>query len=260
MAETSYTKPFITTCNAELIDSINSNPAISPTLIQIINDSVNAPMDSTFWFTSPLTTAEMATLDVILGAWSCPMTLQDPTEVTPMNVSAGSPPGIGEVITWNGNEWIAGSTSLGTFQLVFTRDATSKNVWLSYYGDNSTHSYKIPAVIPWHCKLSGLTFSNERAGADTDVEIYKSNEGAGRTASKIFTWALRDTRIARKTNFSPDITFSPGDKVGIYLKDRGLDVYKVTIVMFFSITLMEESEHTENYSGNFSTTTSKKED
>jgi len=66
-------KTFITTCNAKLIDDINADVAIVPTLEQIIVDPVGNAGVSDFWFSVALSGAEDTALDAKLTGWACPI-------------------------------------------------------------------------------------------------------------------------------------------------------------------------------------------
>jgi len=121
------------------------------------------------------------------------------------------------------------------------------NKWLSLDDiiSNST-SY----VIPWNCKIVGITFSNKNNGASSDIEIYKANVGAGATNTKILTWAISNARTARKTDIS--IPLVAGDKIGVYVKGVGLLSFNTLIVtLYMQITDGTSTAAAENFSGSF---------
>lgn len=155
----------------------------------------------------------------------------------------------GDVVTTDYN--VSGTDSGPIFSLVFNKDSISKNTWLSHNGDNSLTSDRSPAVIPWNCRLVAMTFSNQAEAADTDVQIYKADAGAGSSDALVHTWEIRGSRLARKTIFQPDVTFIAGDKVGIYLKGQGSDVKYVSVLMYLQITDSDTADLTESFSGNF---------
>ncbi len=66
-----YIRTFTTTCPNELIEAINDDVAITPTLMQIIN---SGGADSSFWFSATLGAGEEVAFDDILDAWTCPTT------------------------------------------------------------------------------------------------------------------------------------------------------------------------------------------
>ena len=107
------------------------------------------------------------------------------------------------------------------WQADFGNDGTSSNLWLNnnQYGIRSNQT-SVPAV--WKSKLVGISFSNRYAGVDQDFKIYASSEGDGHSPkTKIFEWQIRNCRVARKTNFSPDVIIEAGDKFGIFMSDQG---------------------------------------
>ena len=86
-------KTFTTTCNGELLEAINSDGNIAPTLLQILNDAA-APTTTDFWFASALNGAEDTYLDGLLSGWSCPAENQYPVEDQEFNDSAASDPNV----------------------------------------------------------------------------------------------------------------------------------------------------------------------
>ena len=80
------------------------------------------------------------------------------------------------------------------------------------------------------------------------------NEGAGNSpVSVAFTWILDNVRTARKTDFSPDVTFLKGDKLAILAKQRGdKDPSQVKMIMTFFVTAANETNNIEDWSGNIS--------
>lgn len=133
----------------------------------------------------------------------------------------------------------------------FSKEATAKNTWLSHEGDNSLTSNKSPAVIPWDCKLVAMTFSNQKPNVDSDIEIYTAPNGSGSDDVLTYAWPLRNSRVGRKTDFSSEINFKAGDKVGLYLRDAGTDAKYVTVILFLQITSSDTEDFTETYTGDF---------
>lgn len=139
-------------------------------------------------------------------------------------------------------------------QMVFLENSTAKNEWLQLYGDNLKGSNETPGIVPWKSQLLGITFTNERYGADTDIEIHVSDELDGSSpTTKVYTWALRDCRVARRTTFSPAVIFEAGDKIGVYIKDQGRDPKEVVVTMYFKVIENNNEEVCRDYSGDFST-------
>lgn len=138
------------------------------------------------------------------------------------------------------------------YEQAFTRNGNAGNKWLSRYEDSS-YSNESPAVILWESKLIGLEFSNSRKNADCTLQIHVASEGDGVSPlTKIYEWAHVDTRVARKTDISPDVIFSSGDKIGVFLQDDGTNVQDVVFKMYFQIIASVEEESKENFSGYFS--------
>ena len=138
------------------------------------------------------------------------------------------------------------------FSLHFTENSTTKNEWLEHIRNRTSN--QTPAVIPFSCKLVSLTFTNSDNDGDTDLEIYRIDEGQGNGSNNtpVFTWQLRNARTAQKSNFSSDILFSPGDKVAVYARDAGTDPDNVIFTLHFQITDFTTSETTEKWSSNIS--------
>lgn len=139
MAETKYIRTFTTTCNTDLIDAINADVNITPLLLQIINDPVNSPGISDFWFDAPLTTTEEQTFDNILNTWSCPTG------------------GVGGQDEFN-----------NAIVYTFSREQLSSLTWLAI-GDvtSSTVGY----TIPFNATIIGYSYHIENGG-NRDINLY----------------------------------------------------------------------------------------
>lgn len=139
------------------------------------------------------------------------------------------------------------------FQIPFSYEGNnSKDRWLCTGGDTGITSDKSPAVMPFDCKIIAMTFTNRENDADTDLEIYSVLEANTNEKEIEFIWALRDCRAARKSNFSPEITFNAGDRVAVYLKDRGSDPDYPVLTLYLQITSNNNEEVIRGFSGNFS--------
>lgn len=164
----------------------------------------------------------------------------------------------GDVITTESTEGeinfeIGTTPNFTTYSLFFEEVGSAASEWLETNGDG-VNSNQAPHIIPFDSKLVALTFTNTDNDSDTDLEIYSVPEGSGSGPSTLkFTWSLTNTRTARKSNFPSDITFSAGDKVAVFTNDIGVNPDNVRIAMYLQITNFEESENSEQWSGNIST-------
>lgn len=138
-----------------------------------------------------------------------------------------------------------------THQLTFIKAGGTSNSWLKLYGEKSSDI--TPGIIPWNSKLTGITFSNAKDGADVGIKIFvvAEDDGSG-PLTTMYTWTLNNCRVARKTNFSTDIVFDAGDKVAIFADDIGDNPEDVTVVLYFVVVGGAIiGEHSEDYSGKF---------
>ena len=95
-----YVRAFTTTCPGALIDSINDNVNITPTLIQIISTGDG---NSTFDFTATLSGAEETEFDNVLAVWVCPAeTDPSPNPVDNQNFDDTEPPA--EDVIWSSEQ------------------------------------------------------------------------------------------------------------------------------------------------------------
>lgn len=141
-----------------------------------------------------------------------------------------------------------GTASGAIHQMFFVVDSSGNNKWMENIGDNNVPSNSTPGIMIWKSKLVGISFSNKNGSVDTDVEIYSVSEGDGSSPKILeFLWELRNVRIAKKTNFAPDIVFEAGDKVMIYLKDRGTNPHSVVVSLYFQVIEFTSEESSENY-------------
>jgi len=168
-------------------------------------------------------------------------------------------PSTSDVLTYTGTGWEPQEPSSGSggglvgtlYTLVFVYETSNvKNRWLSHYGDNSNHSYNIPAVCPWASELVGITFSNKDNDADTRIKIYTSVEGNGKNDSQKYDWTLYDVRTARNTSMT-NVLFDAGEKVAVYLQDVGNDPDYPVVTLYMKVTNDTPGTNIETWSGSF---------
>lgn len=134
------------------------------------------------------------------------------------------------------------------WQMTFTEDGSADNEWLGLY-DRGVKSNRTLGIIPFDCEVCVITFSNSRAGADCDIEIYAADAGDGNNASKVYEWKIVDKRHQCITP-NPVLQFSAGDKIGIFCQDQGGDPENVVVTIYFRITSTNKCNGGENFSGN----------
>lgn len=147
------------------------------------------------------------------------------------------------------------------YQLTFARTGSANNKFLGHES-NGFDSNKVFAIIPFKSKLASITFSNRRSGVDTDVEVHVVDANATKGCSpstKVFTWDLDNVRLAHKSDFASSIVFDQGDKVAIFLKDKGTNPDYATVTIYLQVTDNTTGNNSENFSCHLSgsgTTTS----
>lgn len=137
------------------------------------------------------------------------------------------------------------------FQVEFTSIGVTNNSWLSVSSrDLASNITPWPALFP--CRIAGLVFSNERSGADADLELHVAREGDGATNVIEFTWEVRNARVTYKSDFSiTDIVLAPGDKLGIFSSNAGSTRPKnMFLGVYVEVTAVESNEAVEDFSGN----------
>lgn len=239
-------------CPSELLTAINDDTNIGVACVQIVNTQVGSPPEQLFDFVTALTAAQETAFDSLLSTFVCG---DVPVPVDPTNIGDSVIPNPGDVLEWDGTQWVPVPASSGglvgsIIQLPFVRESSNvKNTWLSHYGDNSLSSDKTTAIVPFACSVIGLTYSNQQSGVDVDVEIHAAD--ANTTLSSQTT---RYTQVIRNQRFVSDTTmtgvdFNAGDKVGVFLKDQGTNSKYVTVVLYLKITDDTTLLHQENISG-----------
>jgi len=126
----------------------------------------------------------------------------------------------------------------------FTYHGTARNRWLRV--NHSLGSDSVPFIVPFNCVLIGMTMIND-AYADTDVEIHVMKRNSEIT-NLSYLWPIRDSREALINIPKNTIgtSFEYGDKIGAYVKDRGSNLKKVNIDLYF-IVQDAGIDHNENF-------------
>ena len=130
------------------------------------------------------------------------------------------------------------------FTSQFSYHSTAKNKWLRI--NYAVPSNVVPLIIPYDCYLTTITFCNDNY-ADTDIEIHNMPKDCEDTNLQ-YLLQVRDSRsvIFNPIITDPNIFFGFGDKVGIYLKDRGTDAKKPNVNLHFIIK-ESKGNHTEQF-------------
>lgn len=244
--------------------AINDNPNIDGTIIQIVNVGGGS---SILEFVDSLSSPSVTELDGVLSSWSCPPAETDADGVMIVDGDAES---ASENTLWSSEKIVEYVTAqidavsagdpnnvLGkTFDTSFAHSSSSAgDVWLRLEStDWGTSSDVVPFIVPWDCKLISVTYVNAERHADCDVEIWKSDFGADPHPhrTRVYDFGIRNERAAVRTNFGGDITFARGDKIAVYLADRGQNSDHPVVQLMFLITDNTASNVEDDFRHNFS--------
>jgi len=182
------------------------------------------------------------------------------TGTNAVNLLADSIIGIGGITVTSGTNHVTVSgeaTGIGsipgkTYQISYGNSGVTSNKWLEVgHGNPSNQS---PHVLPFSSQLIAMTFSNKNPGISCDVEVYVAASGVGASPiTNVITWQLRNVRVGRRTDvIASGISFTPGQKVAIYVRNQGSNPQDTVVNMYLQIDVVtEEVPVTENFSGNF---------
>jgi hypothetical protein len=111
--------------------------------------------------------------------------------------------------------------------IILTHNGTMGNgFWHGYSelipSDNS------PIPLPWDCKLSEYTFSNNRTSVDGQMDFYVN----GTTASDI-VYSITFSNVNRVLTDLPNVSFSAGDLLRLRWVDNGQNPRDVASTLFF---------------------------
>lgn len=255
-----YQRTYSTPCPAELIDAINSEPTIGHQLQQIINLGDG---DVIFDFITELSAGQETAFDSFISAFVCPSD-GDPTtdDIVPIDdtttgenlwTSQQVVDYIDSLISSTNNE-----TALGrTFTIGFAHSSSSVgNAWLRQESqDSGASSDVVPAVMPFPCKLIAATYANASRNTDCDVQLWSSAVGADPNVNKVkfHEFLIRNDRTAVETDFgASDIHFARGERIAVYLRDRGGNSNHPVVELTFLITDGTTANITDTFSNSFS--------
>lgn len=228
----SYTRTKSPVCTAELVADLNASLSVVCIHV-VINDGDQVSM----FFQSSLDSAGIEEMEEILANHVCTDVVvgTEPVE-DPTNPDSVRDDMIGSM-----------------YQFYFGDEAKVKNKWLNLCSTWGTSSDASPAIIPWKSRLVGITFSNKKRDVDCNVDVFAGMEdGNGYTDRHILSWELRDVRAARKTDITDNIIFEAGEKVGVFLADKGGDPERPVVTLYFHIMAdtKETSEVNSKYNLN----------
>lgn len=182
-----------------------------------------------------------------------PTTVTQGTEVT---ISGGTnivTSRVGNTVTIDSTGGGSGGAYGSIITLEWFINGDCGNRWYDH-ADAGSASNTSPFMTPWDLELVGLSYTNENANVDADIEIYSVNLGDASSPKTLeFLWDLNDVRVATKTDFSTPVIVEAGDKVAIYNKDKGGNANDPVLHTFWKIVTATSAESKENYSTNMST-------
>ncbi len=114
------------------------------------------------------------------------------------------------------------------WSVAFTGDRNkfwSPNLTESDEGDD------FPFPIQADCELIGAGFTNKRNSVEIDFEIYKNGTANG---DLVLTYPFRNSRFAVNNDLS--VSFSQGDALYVYGRDRGTNIDKGVVFLYFKST------------------------
>lgn len=154
----------------------------------------------------------------------------------------------------NGKSGISIGTGLDShiFSQSFSKSGGHGSTWMEW-GEGGIYQYTTPFVLPFGCKLIGMTYSNRYNKTDVDLEIYKVEEANDdlKSDTQLLYWQIRDARFARHTNLGNSFNFIAGDALAIYLRDRGDNGDDAIVNLYFQITNGVQEEKVYDKYNNF---------
>lgn len=103
------------------------------------------------------------------------------------------------------------------------------NFWHGY--DSLIPSNGTPIVLPWDCKLTEYTFSNNNTSVDGIMDFYKNG-----TAGGDIVYSVSFVNVNQVLTAAPDISFNAGDLLRLRWRDTGQNPSDVVSVLFFLLT------------------------
>lgn len=125
---------------------------------------------------------------------------------------------------------IVSSSASPILQYIFSDTFSISNKWLSI--GNGIDSYAVPLILPWDCRLVGLSFNNKYDNINIDVELH-SITTVDNVFNKDLTFNIVSAKEGYKTNIPNGISYLAGNKLGIYLNKVDNSIPKDVIVILY---------------------------
>jgi hypothetical protein len=194
-----------------------------------------------------LTAGEKTTLDGIISGWTCPPVV----EIVEATIDTSIAPD-GSIPVWNGTEFeyvtVAGLGGGGSniIQITFAENYTVANKWIPQIAPANKNSNEEPFIVPFDMTIKSISFVNDKRYVDTDIQIWRGDiHDDFDEAVKIHTSEIRDARSAVEGNVDVDLV--AGDKVAVYLKDRGTNVEYPIIILWAEATDTTATTFVDNF-------------
>lgn len=126
---------------------------------------------------------------------------------------------------------------------IITQDRT-----LTYSDTDLNPSDEVFYLVPFDCKLIGVTYSNNRYDSDCNIEVYRSLRNNDDNKTLEYTFEARDARLALKSNIINGPSFFAGDKITVDLTVQGSRPDDVVTGLYLLTTNMDGYENSESFS------------
>ena len=132
-------------------------------------------------------------------------------------------------------------------QPVFFYDGGVGDKWLRYISSHTEESDISPFVMPYDSRLIGITFVNKKENTDADILVYRALKDNEDNWDLVYTYQIRNSRLALKTDILNGPTFGPGDKIAVFCAEVGAKPDTVAVTLYLIVTDDSGTDNVETY-------------
>jgi len=144
---------------------------------------------------------------------------------------------------------IGGVSNIGMlYPMSFVKNGSAQNKYSDSEACNIPSNY-VMQPLPFNAQLIGIAFTNNREGADFDIEVWRCQRNDGINDVNWYEWQVRDGRLGYKTNISGK-SANAGDKFALFIDDEGKNPNDMVITLIWKVLNdNNKEEFIENFSG-----------
>lgn len=149
---------------------------------------------------------------------------------------------------WSAVTTLPDTSLSGLYTVNFRSNGTASNEWMDVAGCGE-RSDEVPAILPFASTMIGFTYSWRDRNDEAGIRLFRAAATANNnSATLVYSLNISNRRCG---SVSTNVSFSAGDKIAMYLQDRGGDPRDPFFAFYFVPTATTFANVSDNLNTDF---------